>query len=300
MYPPAVPDWLFLRMSSGLRPSRRLAPALRSLEGRQLLSGSGLIPTATMTQTATFPNLEAAPNASTQAFLYFNSTMGTLTEVDLVTSGSFSTQFYAENLGSSSTTINGTTSGNLSINVPTGAIPLTIPSVTETFNASPFDGNTDYAGTSGKNFAPVTSNSATQTTVLTSPANLAAFTGSARIPISVSGHATGSASSGTSALSDGFNTQTSATITIIYHYIPNVPSLNSPPSVPSSGSGVAGAGSANTTPSIPAKQTATVAKKKVPAHTAVSAHRVVQHPVVSHSQHKPVVKSVAVKSRRIH
>jgi hypothetical protein len=300
MYPPAVPDWLFLRMSSGLRPSRRLAPALRSLEGRQLLSGSGLIPTATMTQTATFPNLEAAPNASTQAFLYFNSTMGTLTEVDLVTSGSFSTQFYAENLGSSSTTINGTTSGNLSINVPTGAIPLTIPSVTETFNASPFDGNTDYAGTSGKNFAPVTSNSATQTTVLTSPANLAAFTGSARIPISVSGHATGSASSGTSALSDGFNTQTSATITIIYHYIPNVPSLNSPPSVPSSGSGVAGAGSAITTPSIPANQTAIVAKKKVPAHTAVSTHRVVQHPIVSHSKHKPVVKTVAVKSRPTH
>ncbi len=81
-----------------------------------------------MTQTATFPNLEATPNASrSQAFVFFNSTMGTLTEVDLVTSGSFSTQFHAENLGSSSTTINGTTSGNLSINVPTGADPADNP-----------------------------------------------------------------------------------------------------------------------------------------------------------------------------
>src|SRR5271156_3265678 len=140
MYPPAVPDWLLLCMSSGLRPSRRLAPALRSLEGRHLLSGSGLTPTATMTQTATFPNLESLPNVSTQAFLYFSSTMGTLTEVDLVTSGSYSTQFYAENLGPSSTTIEGTTSANLSINVPSGAIPVTIPSITESFNAAPFDG----------------------------------------------------------------------------------------------------------------------------------------------------------------
>ncbi len=113
--------------------------------------------------------------------------LGTLTEVDLVTSGSYSTEFHAENLGPSSTTIEGTTSGNLSINVPTGAIPVTIPSVTETFNASPFDGDLDYAGTSGKDFAPVTSSSAAQTMVLTSPADLAAFTGNFRIPISVSG-----------------------------------------------------------------------------------------------------------------
>ena len=119
----------------------------------------------------------------------------------------------------------GTTSGNLSINLPTGAIPVTIPSVTETFNASAFDGTLNYAGTSGKDFAPVTSSSAAQTTVLTSPADLAAFTGNFRIPISVSGHATGSAASSNGDLSDGFKTQTSVTITVIYHYIPNLPSL---------------------------------------------------------------------------
>ena len=99
---------------------RRLTPAVRPLEDRQLLSGA---PTATMTQTATFPNLESHPNVASQAFLYFSSTMGTLTEVDVVTSGSFSTQFSAENLGPSSNAITGTTSGNLSINVPSGAIP---------------------------------------------------------------------------------------------------------------------------------------------------------------------------------
>ena len=121
----------------------------------------------------------------------------------------------------------------------------------------------------------------------------------------MSGHATGTASSGNGDLSDGFKTQTSATLTIIYHYIPNLPSLNPPPantspSVPSSGSGGAGPASVITTPSIPAKQTATVAKKKMPVHTAISTHPVVKHPVVSHPQPKPAVKSVAVKARPIH
>src|SRR5271157_172078 len=226
MHLPAVFDRLFLPMASGRRPHRWLTPAVRPLEGRQLLSAlpaGDPLPSATMTQTATFPNLESLPNVATQAFLYFSSTMGTLTEVDLVTWGTYSTEFHAENLGASSSAITGTTSANLSINVPTGAIPVTIPSVTETFKASPFDGTLDYGGTSGKDFAPVTSSSAAQTTVLTSPSDLAAFTGNFRIPISVSGHATGSATSSNGDLSADFNTQTSATITVIYDFIPDLP-----------------------------------------------------------------------------
>ena len=105
---------------------------------------------------------------------------------------------------------------------------MTIPSVTETFNASAFDGTNNDGGTSGKDFAPVTSSSAAQTTVLTSPADLAAFTGNFRIPVTVSGHATGSANSTNGDISDNFKTQTSVTITVIYHYIPNLAVLNPP------------------------------------------------------------------------
>jgi hypothetical protein len=282
-----------------------------------------------MTQTDTFQNLELLPNVGTQALLYFSSTMGTLTEVDLVTSGSFSTQFHAENLGPSSTTIAGTTSGNLAINVPTGAIPVTVPSVTETFNASPFDGALDDAGTSGKDFAPVTSSSAAETTVLTSPADLAAFTGNFRIPISVSGHATGSVSSGNDDVSDGFNTQTSATITVIYHYIPDLPSLNPPPTntnttlpspvvgVGSSGSAAsssnsptnvvpvavtdsnAGAVSLVATPAIKSTQSSIHGKKKVAKLAAKSSHDVA-HAVVSHPRPKPNLASRAVKEALLH
>ena len=68
--------------------------------------------------------------------------------------------------------------------------------------------------------------------MLTSPADLAAFTGFARIPISVSGHATGSTTSDDSEVSAAFNTDTSATITVIYHYIPNPPGPVQPPASP--------------------------------------------------------------------
>ena len=88
MHLPTVLDRLFLPMTSGRRPRRWLTPAVRPLEGRQLLSASALpLASATMTQTAMFPNPKLLPNMATQAFLYYNSTMGTLTEVDLGASG---------------------------------------------------------------------------------------------------------------------------------------------------------------------------------------------------------------------
>ena len=255
MHLPTVLDRLFLPMASGRRLRRRLTPAVRALEGRQLLSASpagDLLPSATMTQTATFPNLESLPNLATQAFLYFSSTMGTLTEVDLVTSG-------------------------------------------------PCSGTINYGGTSGKDFAPVTSSSAAQTTVLTSSADLAAFTGSLRMPISVSGQVAGGATSS--------NTQASETLTVIYHYIPNLPSLDppgntspstQPPSVPSSGNVAATASSpvsSSTSPTnaAPAAPTGTVsvvqalsaqpqhssthARGKKPMLAAISSHKSAHHPL---------------------
>jgi hypothetical protein len=254
-----------------------------------------------MTQTATFPDLESFPNVSTQAILYFSSTMGTLTEVDLVTSGSFSTEFSAENLGSSSSTIKGVTAGNLSINGPTGAIPVAIPPVTETVNAARFDGTVDYAGQSGKDLAPVTSNSVAQTTVLTSPAQLAAFTGHFRIPITVSGHASGTATAANGELSAGFKTQTSATLTVIYHYIPNLPSLDPPPaSSPVSqppnptSSGPAAGPTAATTATSPAASTPVQITVTQPATESVhkkGANLSLKHP--AHKVAHPVPRKVS-------
>jgi hypothetical protein len=264
-----------------------------------------------MTQTATFPNLESIPNVSTQAILYFSSSLGTLSEVDVVASGSFSTEFFAENLGPSSNTITGVTTGNLAINGPSGAIPISIPSVTERFNAAPFDGTVGDAGPSGKDFAPVTSSSLPHTTVLTSSADLAAFTGNFRIPITVSGHATGNASATNGSLSAGFKTQTSVTLTVIYHYTPNLPSLDSPPAdspapaqpVTSSPAPVTSPAPVVTTPpTSPAVSTPVVIAPTRHATKAVAkkkVHVLVKHavPKVVHLRPKVVVH---MKSARAH
>ena len=254
-----------------------------------------------MTQTATYPNLEAFPNVATQAFLYFSSTMGTLTEVDVVTSGTFSTEFAAENLASSSNVITGTTTANLSINVPSGAIPLSIPAVTDTFNGSRFDGTLDYGGTSGKDFAAVTSSSAAQTTVLTSAAALAAFTGNFRIPITLSGHANGAATSTDADISESFHTLTSATITVIYHYDPSLPSLDPPPPAPSDSgstggqSSGAGTGTTGSTGSPTASAASTVSGPVQTIQTPVTKGR---SRAAAHAR-KPASKVVAKPVHRI-
>jgi hypothetical protein len=195
-----------------------------------------------MTQTATFPDLEGHPGLSDQAILYFAATMGTLTEVDIVTSGSFASRFSAENLAPAARTLAGTTSADLTIAVPTGPLPVTIPAVTQSFDASAFDGALDYGGTSGRSFAPATSSSGPTMTVLTSPADLAAFTGHFRMPIGVSGHASGVTDPDDAEVASTFATETSVTVAVIYHYLPDLPDLGPSP---------AGATSPTATPTAP-------------------------------------------------
>lgn len=225
------------------RPRRGLTPEIGRLEDRRLLTAAPT--TATMTQTATFPDLESLPTVSNQALLYFGATMGTLTEVDVVTSGSFQTQFSADNLAATSNAIVGTTTGDLAVNLPTGSIPVDIPAVTETFDAQSIGDSTTMA--------PVTSSSTPQTTVFTDPASLADFTGFARMPMSVTGHAVGAATAGNGDISTGFQTQTSVTITVTYHYTPFAPGTGpapvSSPSTPPASSG-SGTSPSSTTPTV--------------------------------------------------
>jgi hypothetical protein len=298
-------DRMVLATPRNRRSRRQLTPAVGLLENRELLSS------ATMTQTATFPNLEAYPNVADQAFLYFSSTMGTLTEVDLVASGSYTTQFYAENLGASNNQISGTTNANLSINLPSGPLPLSIPSVTENFTAGPYDGTLNYSGTSGKEFATETSSAAPETTVLTSPSDLAAFTGQFRIPVTISGHATGSASETNGHLSDGFNTQTSVTLTVIYHYIPNLSSptcsgSSSGSSAPSSGSSPSsGSTPTSTAPTTPTgtgsqSQPVTTQSQQTSSHGRRKAKAAVSHKTVQHATVGRVRPTSAVHPARVH
>jgi hypothetical protein len=80
--------------------------------------------------------------------------------------------------------------------------------------------------------AIVTSNSTPHTAVSTSPADVAAFTGHFCIPIGVAGHATGSTDPDDGEVSAGFATQTSATISVVSQYMPDLPGLDPAPASP--------------------------------------------------------------------
>jgi hypothetical protein len=112
---------------------------------------------------------------------------------------------------------------------------------------------------------------------LTSPADLAAFTGFARVPISVSGHATGGATSSNGDVTTAFNTQTSATITVIYHYTPNLGGTDPAPggstSPPSSGTNPA----PGTTTNLASGGTSPASTTTVADHGS-SKTRLVTHP----------------------
>ena len=174
-----------------------------------------------------------------QAYTNFNSTgtvpgfdpaLGTLIAVDVVNSGSITSEFYTENLGSSPTTITGIVSGSLMAIGPAATIPVGIPQVTQTFDAAAYDGTTDFGGTSGKDFTPVVSSGAAALTI-TDPAALSGYVGNGPVTFTESANAVANASAPTSgSMAAGFNTQAAATITVVYHYIPNDPPLSSPQS----------------------------------------------------------------------
>jgi hypothetical protein len=92
---PTLLERFCLPFVSNRRRRHQFTAAVIPLEDRRLLSNvPGLDPSsAVMTQTAWFPNIQTNPTLSDQAILFFSPTMGTLKEVDVVTTGLFTAQF---------------------------------------------------------------------------------------------------------------------------------------------------------------------------------------------------------------
>ena len=152
----------------------------------------------------------------------FDASLGTLTQVDVTYTGTLNSALKAENTS--------TTSGQVIGATATGQFALTGPGVNVlapitlndgTFNAGPFDGVIDFAGTSGHDFGTQTQ-SISQTVSLTSAADLAPYVGAAggTVPFALTAN-------GQTAETGGGNTyysaQTtaSAQVTVVYHYIPS-------------------------------------------------------------------------------
>src|SRR5205823_6608320 len=135
----------FLKQLGGRRssvPVKRPARAVfESLETRQLLS--------TVVQTVNF----AETNTdwfNTMAVNKFDTTLGTLTSIDIKASGTIKSDIAVENLSETSpNTIHATVSGTITVTGTDVNVPLTPVADAGTFNATSFDGSADFGGTSG-------------------------------------------------------------------------------------------------------------------------------------------------------
>jgi len=192
----------------------------------------------TISQTLSFPS----PGASfadhtdwtdTQSINQFDSSLGTLTEVDISYSGGMTTQIGVENVStSSSNTITASVSGSLTLTGQSIGTNVTITSVsdshTDTFGI--FDNDladqlsflgADFAGTSGTTYAPVSNSGSVGPTVITSAATLALFTGPGTLPYSMNATATPIATDTAGNFASDIESTATGSVTVVYKYIPD-------------------------------------------------------------------------------
>lgn len=173
---------------------------------------------ATQTQTLTFA--PSYTNFTTVGSVpRFDPSLGTLLSVDVIHNATISSHQYVENLGQAATTYTGQFNGTLTLTGPGVSNSVTVPTVSQSSALGPFDGNMDFAGTSGKDLGLLTS-SATGSTTLLAAADLARFLGTGAVAFTLTGKGWfhGTDTNGNSAVNS--QTQGSATVTVVYHYLP--------------------------------------------------------------------------------
>ncbi len=168
--------------------------------------------------TAVFPSVESTvPFSGTMSIPKFNAALGTLTSISFTLNGNLTATQKFENGDDVSSTITVTTTGTMTLQRPdTTTLVITIPTVQNTATVGPFDGNINFAGTSGITFSPKVG-TLSNTQVYSGASDLALFTGSGNITLPVL--ATGS-SGGTGAanvtIQASLTGQASASVTYTY------------------------------------------------------------------------------------
>jgi hypothetical protein len=216
---------------------RVVSTAVTDAQGHYLFTTNNLTDTTPTTQTVpvTFdPSKTDWTNS--QSVAQFNPDLGTLTGVEIVNDGDFTSQIQVESLDSAPSTVTGTVSGDLTLQAPGVSSLVTSGSSSQSTPLAAFDGAIDFAGPSGHDFGPQTAHGSKSIT-LTDPADLAAYQGTGTVTITESAMATSNAT-GAGNLLTKINSTAAAHVQIIYHYVPDnclrpgqytVIQLNDPP-----------------------------------------------------------------------
>jgi protocatechuate 3,4-dioxygenase beta subunit len=188
--------------------------------GYYIFSTDALINTtpATKSYTATFP-ATATNWSGSQTVPQFDTSLGTLTEVDITVSDPLTSTIKIENLDSAAATIHASVTGTAVLTGPSLTGLSSNLSATQTFNAAAFDGTIDFGGPSGETVGPITT-PASGSITLTKASDLAPYLGSGTVTLTETAQASSSAS-GSGNLVLSVNTTVGTQVTVTYHYIPS-------------------------------------------------------------------------------
>jgi hypothetical protein len=199
--------------------------ATTDANGAYTFATDSTISTSSQTQTQTLHFANATTNwTATQQANKFDSSLGTLTSIDITNNGTINSHIRVENLDQAAATISAHASGTLSLTGTGLSSPLTTTQLSpnnsgQSFQAQSFDGATDYSGASGHDFGTQTA-TGSQTVHITDAATLAQFTGTGTISLTDAATAT-SGASGNGNLQTLINSTAGADVTIVYHFTPN-------------------------------------------------------------------------------
>ncbi len=201
-----------------------IATTTTNSNGAYSFSTDQTVSTAPLVETRTI-TVPLTPTNFTQdlSLPQFDPSLGNLFQVDLTVNGSLTSDLKAENTSVvSPATITSTIAGQLSLTGPAG-INLSAPLSSQgtSFDASAYDGNTDYAGTSGTDFGSQSASVSKTLSLSTAQGvDLSAYLGTGTLPASFAAQADSTASGGGNLMVETQSNAT-ATITVTYHYTLN-------------------------------------------------------------------------------
>lgn len=200
-----------------------VAKATSDANGAYAFSTDSTIDTASLTLTKSYSVPDQLTNiASTLNINRFDTSLGTLTQVDIRYDGTLVGQMKVENTSQTSTqTISGNISGTFKLVGQGVSLSTSVTSGFGPFNASAYDGTLDYSGTSGIDFGAKTSLTSQSHSLKTSAgADLTAYQGTGTLPFNLTVNASSPASGGGNVIYNA-RTSASANVTVVYHYNPS-------------------------------------------------------------------------------
>jgi hypothetical protein len=178
----------------------------------------------TVATTAILPHSTAFANAKTNttqtaSVPQFDSELGTLTSVEIIINGQITSNISVENIDDHLTSILGNVSGSLTVSGPRFSTIVTTSTQSESFDAQPYDGVTDFAGPSGKQFGAKTV-TGSRSLQITNATDLTAYVGTGTVSLREVAQANSAASGGGNLVAQ-ISSRGGAEITVIYHYTPS-------------------------------------------------------------------------------